>query len=239
MMWLPIAMQLAQMGIGAYQQFSNKKPKRPGYTIPSEVYAMLGQMQERTTSGMPGFMKENMLSEGAGMTNMLKESSVSGASLQGSVNQLAGNISKQMTGLEIMNSQFKDTARVDYGNALLQMADYKDKQFDFNKNQPYQMAMNEYLNKKNSAEANLFGGMQGLAEYAFMGDAMGLNDNNKGDGTGTGDFKVDPFNLNVDNYDPNEPWTGPIKHRTYENFGSKGYINARWRNMFIPPPDHN
>lgn len=193
MSWLPLVLELVTTGLGAYQYFSSDKPKDPKYNIPAEVYASLGEMEDRASSGLPGreLMMENLLSEGAGLLTQLKDTAVSGASLQGSVNSLAGGMMKQMTGIEIMNSQFKDSARVDYANALLQMAEYKDKQWDMNVYRPYTMKMNEYINNRNAGMTNMFNGISGMADYIFQEDMMrkygGENSKNPGGG---GKYKV-------------------------------------------------
>ena len=113
-------------------------------------------------------MVENILSQGAGITSTLKETAATGASLQGSVNQVAGQVMGGMRDVEIMNSKFKDSAKVDYARGLMEMAQYKDKQWDYNVNQPHIQEMTKYLNDQMAGDANLFGGLTNMADYAFQ-----------------------------------------------------------------------
>lgn len=173
-----MALSAVQSIAGIVQGVTNKEPDRPEYKIPQEVHAMLNQMQQRTREGLPGkqMMEERLFSQGAGLSTQLREAAPSGAMLQGSISGLAGDIMEGLKDIELMDAQFKDSARVDYGRALMEMAEYKDRQWDFNVNQPYVQQLTEYYNKKAASQENILGGLSSMAKYGFLSSSDTDND---------------------------------------------------------------
>lgn len=163
-----------QGGLGAIQLLASLgiNPKRPTYTVPQEVQDKLSQNQVNLNARSAGAARanENIFSNqattlqnaqqaGGGISNQL----LAGAMAQANTNQALGDLSA---------SEMEDYQRRlgNLGAAQSEMGQYRDKEFDINKMQPFQDAAAAKSALIEGGIQNLFGASQG-----FAGLGMGKN----------------------------------------------------------------
>jgi hypothetical protein len=163
-----------QGGLGAIQLLASLgiNPKRPMYTVPQEVQDKLAQNQVNLNARSAGAARgqdnifanqaTNLLNAqqaGGGISNQL----LAGAMAQANTNQAIGDLSA---------SEMEDYQRRlgNLGAAQSEMGQYRDKEFDINKMQPFQDAAAAKSALIEGGIQNIFGGSQG-----FAGLGMGQN----------------------------------------------------------------
>lgn len=170
MSWLVSLIPEAAQLITGIIQSSSKEPSRPKYTIPKEVYNYMNMLQQRARTGLPGkdTMQENLMSTAASQLTSLKEAAPSGAALMGGVSALQEKVIEGARGLDIMDAQFKDQAGLDLARGMMQMAEYRDREYDVNIREPYLLDLNEYYNKKEAGNQNIANAFTSLTSLAMM-----------------------------------------------------------------------
>lgn len=165
---------LIQGGLSAIQLLTSLgiNPQRPKYTVPQEVQDKLAQNQVNLNARSAGAARanenifanqattlQNAQQAGGGISNQL----LAGAMAQSNTNQALGDLSA---------SEMEDYQRRlgNLGAAQSEMGQYRDKEFDINKMQPFQDAAAAKSALIEGGIQNLFGASQGLA-----GLGMGQN----------------------------------------------------------------
>jgi hypothetical protein len=167
-MAIPMAMQGLQTGVGLVQSIMADRPDAPEYQIPDEVFQAQQIMEERMRTGLPGkdIMRGELDSAFAGNVGAVKEVS-SGGSLIGATADMYGDLLKGVRDIELMDAQFRDTAKTDFAGAKMETAKYRDREWDENERIPYEREYNEFINKRNAGAQNFFGGMGSMGK-TFM-----------------------------------------------------------------------
>lgn len=165
---------LIQGGLSAIQLLTSLgiNPQRPKYTVPQEVQDKLAQNQVNLNARSAGAARanenifanqattlQNATQAGGGISNQL----LAGAMAQANTNQALGDLSA---------SEMEDFQRrlSNLGAVQSEMGQYRDKEFDINKMQPFQDAAAAKSALIEGGIQNLFGASQGLA-----GLGMGQN----------------------------------------------------------------
>jgi len=165
---------LIQGGLSAIQLLTSLgiNPKRPTYAVPQEVQDKLAQNQVNLNARSAGAARanenifanqattlQNAAQAGGGISNQL----LAGAMAQANTNQALGDLSA---------SEMEDFQRrlSNLGSVQSEMGQYRDKEFDINKMQPFQDAAAAKSALIEGGIQNLFGSSQGLA-----GLGMGQN----------------------------------------------------------------
>jgi len=162
------AMGLVKSGIGIYQMLSNKEPERPTYTMPSELNQILGISRFLTSQrGLPGqdLIERKLASNTAANVKAIQETTTGGAGL-GAVNDAFGNQQKATTNLEIAGANAYQNNLAGLQQSLGIVANAKDQEFEYNQNMPYQRALQNYYQTKQSGATNMFGGVQDMVGAA-------------------------------------------------------------------------
>ena len=163
-----------QGGLGAIQLLASLgiNPQRPKYTVPQEVQDKLAQNQVNLNARSAGAARanenifanqattlQNATQAGGGISNQL----LAGAMAQANTNQALGDLSA---------SESEDFQRrlSNLGAVQSEMGQYRDREFDINKMQPFQDAAAAKSALIEGGIQNLFGASQGLA-----GLGMGQN----------------------------------------------------------------
>jgi hypothetical protein len=168
--------------MGIAQMLSANEPNKPEYTIPKEVFEAERIMAERSRQGLPGkdMMRDNMESAFASNMGAVKEVS-SGGALIGATADMYSELLKGVRDIDIMDAQFRDTAKVDYAGAKMTTAQYQDRAWDENERIPYERDYNEYINQRNAGAQNFFGGMGSMGKTYMANqshnDMMAMMDN--------------------------------------------------------------
>jgi hypothetical protein len=148
-------------------QFDALRKTRPEYNIPTEQLQYLAMEQQRMGTQLPGLdkMKDNLASETAAGVGNIQESSNSISGTLGALTQLYGQQMKGVSALDIQNAQFMEGRKDSFEQALKSMADYKDKQWAWNKQAKYGEDYNYLQSKiaganadKNQGTQNMFSG---------------------------------------------------------------------------------
>jgi len=165
---------LIQGGLSAIQLLTSLgiNPQRPKYTVPQEVQDKLAQNQVNLNARSAGAARanenifanqattlQNAQQAGGGISNQL----LAGAMAQANTNQALGDLSA---------SEMEDFQRrlSNLGAVQSEMGQYRDREFDINKMQPFQDAAAAKSALIEGGIQNLFGASQGLA-----GLGMGQN----------------------------------------------------------------
>lgn len=165
---------LIQGGLSAIQLLTSLgiNPQRPKYTVPQEVQDKLAQNQVNLNARSAGAARanenifanqattlQNAQQAGGGISNQL----LAGAMAQANTNQALGDLSA---------SEMEDYQRRlgNLGAVQSEMGQYRDREFDINKMQPFQDAAAAKSALIEGGIQNLFGSSQG-----FAGLGMGQN----------------------------------------------------------------
>jgi hypothetical protein len=165
---------LIQGGLSAIQLLTSLgiNPQRPKYTVPQEVQDKLAQNQVNLNARSAGAARvnenifanqattlQNAAQAGGGISNQL----LAGAMAQANTNQALGDLSA---------SEMEDFQRrlSNLGAVQSEMGQYRDREFDINKMQPFQDAAAAKSALIEGGIQNLFGASQG-----FAGLGMGQN----------------------------------------------------------------
>lgn len=152
---LPLIIGGVQAALGLGQlAFGAKRPKRPTYTMPSEIK----QLENRAYGRSPGYNQaaEKIDASAANSAEAAKET---------------GNPLAAVSGiLSVKNRAIEDLAATDSASrenritaALQAVADYKDKEFQLNKFAPYSDQYNAQRELTGAGIQNTFGGLGSIA----------------------------------------------------------------------------
>lgn len=164
-MAIPMLMGAAKSIYGLAQGAGNKRPDRPDYVIPEEILEAEKIMQGRVSSGLPGkdIIMDNMGSSFASNLSGIRDVA-SGGALIGATADMYGGLVKGVRDIELADAQFRDQATLGLVQAKMNTAEARDKAFMLNEYEPYQMDYNEYINRKNAAAQNFFGGLSDIGK---------------------------------------------------------------------------
>ena len=165
---IPLILQGAQMIYGLSQQGQNDEPDQPTYHIPQEVFEAEEIMADRVRSGLPGkeLMRESLDSSFASTTGAIKDVA-SGGALIGGTADAYGDLLRGVKDIELMESQYIDQAKLGLADAKYSTAQYQDRAYDENVRIPYERDYNEFINMRNAAATNFFGGLNSMGK-TFM-----------------------------------------------------------------------
>lgn len=166
---IPTAMQA---GTGVYQlirgnQLSNSID-RPEYSIPQEVLDKLTDAQIQALRGLPAQQRKQYLD------NIMRSAQSSIAALNDRKSGLSGisavqqNMNDAYRNLMTMDAQARMEAEQRLQSVRSEVADYRDKEFEFNEANPYFETMR-------AAEAMKGAGLQNIMKGAKSGTQMGLD----------------------------------------------------------------
>lgn len=168
---IPALFNLGKSLFGAGQLANNRRPSRPQYEIPSAVRSYLTRRNVMANQDMPG---RDLIEDriGANVANTIgdvnRAASSSGAAL-GAITNVNQRAQEAISDLGIQSAQYRQQQMDKAAEAQRYMADYQEKEWEYNKNLPYQRAMNEYTQKKQAGNANLWGGLEGIGSSVLQG----------------------------------------------------------------------
>lgn len=195
---VPVIGGVAKGFIGLAQLFG-KKPGEMNYEIPNEVLQSLDISKRRAFGENRGFktMKENLESQGAAAISQARD--IGGSTLLGAVGDVQANISAGTREIDMMEEDFRYQAEGRYLGQLENVAQYRDKEFEYDVADPNERAWNEYYNKRGAGTQNLWSGVSGgLSTLAEMENNKRLDEkldkilavHGSGDNAGAGDFQL-------------------------------------------------
>lgn len=240
--------QQAKAGIGL------SRLKRPEYNTPEEALRSMNIAQNRYADKfMPGqgSYMDRVEQQAA---NAFAQSSEAGnpfaliANIQGQAANQLRDINTQSVNQQMANEKA-------YQQALGQIADYRDQEWQINKFAPYRDKYNEFRDMYGAARQNIYGGLDSLAGIGtgLLGSMMGglgksgANIGGKGKGAGGGGMgmgKQYSFNsadaakaqreyeMKQAGYDPNRPYF--MNPAEFSDFTMKGYTDFSKNNQSVP-----
>ena len=141
------------------------KPKPIKYDIPSSVAEAMRLYQGLSREGLPGedVIRDQMGAAYAGAAGDINRTAESGVGALGAMTGLYGKFMNSVRDLGIQSSQVKAMNEQNYllqnAGAQFKQADYQERAWDVNVNQPFQRGMNEYWATKQAGANNLWGGI--------------------------------------------------------------------------------
>jgi hypothetical protein len=176
-----LALQGAQTAFGIAQLVKGKKMernnKRPTYEIPDEVKKNLSQAQMQAMGGLPEAQKNQYIQnlQRAGNFGLSAMSDRKGG-LAGLESLVQGQ-NDAYTGLLSADAQAHQQNLQNLQQQRQNMAEYQDKSFDYNKDQPYQQKLAQSQALMGAGLQNIGGGLGSMAQglqqknlYGQMGD---------------------------------------------------------------------
>lgn len=155
-------MSIVQMGIGAAQS-SGEKPEREPYYIPEEVFEAQDLMRKRISSELPGRRQMIAGMEQRAQTGIsaLRELT-NPASALGGVTAITEGLQEGTRKINVAQAGYTSQAELDYSKVLQTVAEYQDKEWEYNVNFPHMEDMNVYYNRMQAGSQNIWGGFQGF-----------------------------------------------------------------------------
>jgi hypothetical protein len=154
--WMPI---LGPMLQSIKQKSLAKKinPVRPDYKRPGEIDQNVNMWNPMANSSkMPGqsIMEDNVHSNTANGFNMAANAANGSAQLLSTLGKLNVNENNAINDLNVQGANNRTQAMGELGKARESLAQYKDQEFDYNKNQPYELALMRKRALQGAALAN-------------------------------------------------------------------------------------
>lgn len=149
---------------------------RPTYARPNEINTALALAENNFhNGGMPGStgIKNQIDSGYANSLDMAIQAASSSGDVQDAITKLDYNRGKQYNDVATQEASFKQQQLEDYKKALMVGAGYSDKEFAYNKDQPYQdtaAAASALIEGGNINAGNAANGLSSLGTMALMND---------------------------------------------------------------------
>lgn len=143
--WIPIAGP-AIMGRRQKRLAAQINPVRPTYQIPGEINAnvnMYNSMAGSSRLPAQSLMEDNLKASTASSFNQAQNASggSGGSAMLAAMGRVNQNESNSINELNIAGAQNQQANKDKLADARNTMADYKQQDFDYNKNQPYEQAL--------------------------------------------------------------------------------------------------
>ena len=154
--------------------------KRPTYERPEEANEMLDlYRQNAAASELPGqgLIEDKLGGVTARGVRQVGKAASSSASALSAITDIYGKEQDAVRDLGIQFAQYKAMQQDKLAQGLGQAAQYSDQEFMYNKQQPWDIKMNELSSKKQAGAANMWGGIEGVGAAAtdYMGTKYALN----------------------------------------------------------------
>jgi hypothetical protein len=180
------AVGLAKGIFGASQASKARKEQkslwdnRPTYERPEEVNEMLDlYRQSAARTQLPGqdLMEEKIGSATAFGARSAERFAPSSTAALGAVTDLYGREQNAVRDLGIQFAQYKAAQEAQLARGLQVGAQYSDQEFQYNKQQPWDIRMNEASSQRQAGAANFWEGLQGVGSAAmdFVGTKYAAN----------------------------------------------------------------
>ena len=157
---------------------------RPTYNRPKEATEALALSSNNyLNSGMPGKngLVNQIGSANANALDMATQAASSGGDVLDAITKLNYNEQQQLNQVAAQEAQFKDAQLKDYQNQLGIAAGYSDKEFAYNKDQPYQDRAAAASSLIEAGNTNVGSGLNGLSTLATASLLGGEDDEAKND----------------------------------------------------------
>jgi hypothetical protein len=155
------------------KQLNSLLANRPQYNIPEEYMRSLGVYQNLASQEMPGMQRyEEMIGQSTARTMTGAErGAISSNVYQGAVEQSQDKELRALQQLAQMGVQYKTPAMQNLAGAYNTVGGLRNEQFEYNVNQPWQIAADMAGGKQTTGTSNLYGGISdiGSAAITFMG----------------------------------------------------------------------
>jgi hypothetical protein len=152
-------------GMAAFQALKAAKihPNRPTYSIPSEIAKNQAMYQSMAnTSRLPGqsIAENNIGSNNASSINAAMQAGGNSGDILATLGNVNNNSNAQYNNLAMQGAQMQYSNKDKLAQANESMADYKNQAFDYNENQPYELAYKRKMALEGAAYANVDRGAQ-------------------------------------------------------------------------------
>jgi len=139
---------------------------RPNYQRPNEVNQGLALAEQAYANGvMPGTSQaiNNISGSGAAMLGQATQAAGSSGDILDAITKINYNQGEQFSNLAAQQAAFKAQQLQAYQQQLANSAGYADKEFAYNKDQPYQQTRQEGLDLIGAGNQNIGGAVNGAA----------------------------------------------------------------------------
>lgn len=158
--------------LGLYQIIKGSgSVTRPDYTIPKEITDLLTSAKTTAAQTESPYSQQELNQINAEQSNILgavRKVAESAADIQGVLPGLQAQTNQGIQGIAKQNIDFWTANQEKLANAEQLMAQYKDKQFDINKQQPYEQELYTKNLQTQGGIQNMYGAIGG-----FMNNLMG------------------------------------------------------------------
>ena len=149
---------------------------RPTYERPQEAREMLDlyrQQAARTELPGQGLIEDKLGARTAAGARQVQKTASSSASALGAITDIYGREQDAVRDLGIEFAKYKSAQEAQLAQGLGQAAQYSDQEFQYNKQQPWDIKMNEFTSQRQAGAENMWSGISGIASTAadFAGTA--------------------------------------------------------------------
>ena len=167
-MAIPMMLSGLKAGTGLIQTLTARRPERPYYNIPMEVFEAMEIAKQRMMNPLPSkeAAEGKMLDSVQAAMDVVKEVST-GPMASDQITKLVSNMVRGTRDLDIVEDEARTGAERTYMGQLGNVARYRDQAFDYNENLPFQQMLNEYYNQKSAGMENFIGGVSDMGSNIF------------------------------------------------------------------------
>jgi len=170
---IPALFNLGKSIVGgrALSKINRNRPSAPTYSIPPAVHSYLAQKQLQAQRGLPGqdVIESQIGANVAGTIGDVNRAASSSAAALGAVTDVRSGAQDAIRDLGVRSAEYQARQQDEAADAQRYMADYQEKEWEYNKNLPYQRKMNEWMSNRNAAMSNLWGGLEGIGSSVIQG----------------------------------------------------------------------
>ena len=162
--------------IGGIQSLGARKKQkelwnsRPTYERPDEANEMLDLYRKQAArTELPGqkLMENKFGATTASGIRQVNKAASSSTSALSAITDIYGKEQEAVRDLGIQFAQYKAMQEQNLAQGLGQAAQYSDQEFQYNKQQPWDIKMNEASSRQQAGAANLWGGIEGMGSAAL------------------------------------------------------------------------
>lgn len=173
----------AIMGLVNQSKANKINTKRPTYNIPKEIFQNQAMYQAMANSSrVPGqsYIENNIGQAASQAINASQRSAGSSAEALAAIGGIQQNQSNMFNELGMAGAQYQMANRDKLAMANETMADYRQQEFDYNRNQPYQIRMAQKQKYQDQAYQNWTNIGGDVHEFGMSMGTMGMGSSSGG-----------------------------------------------------------
>ena len=173
---------LAELGSGLFgknrriNKFNEQVDKMPKFQIPKEAGEQLGDSSSRLNAELDELQKlrQDLFTQKANTVQNAQNASGDINDLLAMSSSADANMSNSLINAQVQGAQQRDVRRKDYYNALTNMQEFRQLQYETNELAPWKMKLDNYQAESERSRNMIFKGAGHVGSGLISGSALGI-----------------------------------------------------------------